>query len=157
MGTTVVGTLWTGMTPNRKGASRFSSGAVNVTAIQAYVDGRGATTGSQPLRGVIYSDASSAPNKPLATSSAVTISAGRTAGWITLSFASTVRLTSGSYWLTLHAGGSSVVARFAATNVSKALRYSAGADTYSDGASDPFGTTGSDNRQMSIVAIGTPG
>jgi hypothetical protein len=160
MGTDVAGAVWTRMTSNSKRASRFSfsaPAAAAVTTIKAHVDGRGATTGSQPVRGVIYSDSSGAPNKPLATSSQVTVSANQQAQWITLSFASPVRLTAGSYWLALHSGGSSAVARYAATTVSAALRHNTGTDAYSDGASNPFGGVSTDNKRMSIFAVGTPG
>ena len=160
MGKQVVGTVWTGLTSNAKRASRVSFSApakANVTAVKAYVDGRGATTGNQPLRGVIYSDSATGPATPVATSSAVTVSAGQAAGWVTLSFASPVRLTAGSYWLGLHSGGTGKVARYAAATVSNALRYGTVADSYSDGASSPFGGTSLDSKQMSIVAIGAAG
>jgi hypothetical protein len=158
MGSQVAGTVWTGMTVNAKRASRLSFSApatANVTAIKAYVDGGGATTGSQPLRGLIYSDSPTGPSKPVATSSAVAVSARQAAGWITLSFASPVRLAAGSYWLALHSGGTSKVARYAATTATSALRYDTAGDTYSDGATSPFGSTSIDNKQLSIVAIGT--
>jgi hypothetical protein len=146
------------MAADRKRASRFALTSTSTfTAMKAYVDGGAATTGSQPLRGIIYSDGSGAPDKPLATSAAVTVSAGRAPGQITLSFSSPVRLASGNYWLGLHSGGTTRVARYAATTVSAALRFNNGADSFSDGSSNPFGATSADNKQMSIAAIGTQG
>jgi hypothetical protein len=158
IGSQVAGTVWTGMTVNAKRASRVSfsaPGTANVTAIKAYVDGGGATTGSQPLRGLIYSNSVTGPSKPVATSSEVAVSARRAAGWVTLSFASPVRLPAGSYWLALHSGGTTKVARYAATPATNALRYDTAGDAYSDGAASPFGSTNIDSKQMSIVAIGT--
>jgi len=160
MGSQVAGTVWTRMTTNAKRASRFSFSApttTNVTAIKAYVDGGGAATGSQPVRGVIYSDSAAGPNKPVAASSELVIPAGKAPGWITLSFVSPAHLTAGSYWLALHSGASIAVARYAATTVSNALRYDAAVDSYSDGASSPFGTTSMGNKEMSIFAVGTGG
>ncbi len=159
LGNQVAGTVWTGMTTNAKRASKFSfatPATASVTALKAYVDGGAATTGSQSARGVIYSDVSGAPRVPLATSTEVNISSGRAAGWITLTFASPVRLTAGTYWLALHSSGTSSVARYAATPVGGALRFNTG-DAYADGASNPFGTAGMADKQMSIFAIGTTG
>jgi hypothetical protein len=156
MGNQIAGAVWTGLTPNAKRASRFSStAAASVTSISAYVDGGAATSGSQPLRGVIYSDDAGDPGRPLATSSEVTILAGRAAGWVTLSLASPVSLAAGTYWLALHAGGSAKVGRYASTTVSAALRYDGAGDLYSDGASNPFGSTNDDDKRISIYTVGT--
>lgn len=146
------------MSVDRKRASRFPlASTATFTALQVHVDGRGASTGSQSIRGVVYSDASGAPYQPLATTESMAVTAGRAAGQITLSFSSPVRLASGQYWLGLHSGGPTAVARYAATTVSNALRFNTGKDAFSDGSSNPFGTTNTDNKQMSIAAIGTLG
>jgi len=87
----------------------------------------------------------------------VTISAGQAPGLVTMSLETPVRLTSGYYWLGLHSGGSTAVARYAATSVAKALRFNTTADAFADGASSPFGSTSSDDKLMSMSAIGVLG
>jgi len=109
------------------------------------------------VRGVIYSDRSGAPDKPLATSATVTVTAGQAPRKVTLSFPTPVLLLSGNYWLGLHTGGPKAVARYAAKYMSAALRYNGGADLFSDGSSNPFGAMSTLNKQMSISAIGTAG
>jgi len=157
MGNNAAGTVWTAMSTDRKRASQFPLASTStVTSIKAYVDGAGATTGSQPVRGVLYSDRSGLPDVPLATSTTVNVTAGQARAWVTLSFASAVRLASGNYWLGLHSGGTTGVARYAVTGPN-ALRFNNAADAFSDGSSNPFGAVITASKQMSITAIGIPG
>ena len=157
MGPETAGSAWTALSASKKRASRFSfaSGSASVTSIRAYIDGRGATSGSQPVRAVIYSNSSGVPSKRLASTNPVTINAGQAAQAVTLSFSSPVQLAAGSYWLGLHSGGTTGVARYAATTVSNALRFNTKTDAYSDGAASTFGSTKLDNKQMSIAAMGS--
>ena len=159
MGDATAGTVWTALTTDRKRASRFSVTApsAKATAVQVHMDGKGATTGSQPVRAVIYSDSSGAPGTLVASSNTVTVSAGQAAGLVTLSLPSSVALATGSYWVGLHSGGTTAVARYAATSVTNALRYGTKVDAYADGASGSFGASSLDNKQMSISVIGTQG
>jgi len=150
--------VWTALSASKKRASRFSfaSGSASVTSIQAYIDGRGATSGSQSVRAVIYSNNSTGlPSTLLASTNTVTIIAGQAAQLVTFSFSSPVQLAAGSYWLGLHSGGTTAVARYAASTVSNALRFNTKSDAYSDGASSTFGSADLDNKQMSIAAMGT--
>lgn len=159
MGSDTAGPVWTALTTDKKRASRFSfvGSSASVMAVQAYIDGRGAASGSQPVRAVIYSDKSGLPSRLLASSNAVTITAGQGGQLVTLSFRSPVVLAAGSYWLGLHSGGPGAVARYAATTVSNALRYNGSLDAFADGASSSFGTTVADHKRMSISALGTRG
>jgi hypothetical protein len=48
---------------------------------------------------VVYADSSGKPGAFVAVTPEVTIAAGRAAGWLTINFASSVTLSTGSYWL----------------------------------------------------------
>ena len=105
-GNTAAGSLWTASSVNSKRVSAMTLSAPrDVVSLQAYVDGKGATTGSQPVTGIPYAGTASGPTTRLATTNAATISAGRAAGWIQLSLASPLRLAAGTYWIGLHTGG----------------------------------------------------
>lgn len=80
------------------------------------------------------------------------MSAGRAAGWITLAFATPVRLAAGTYWIGLHTGGGTPVLRYAATTASGALRHNG--DAYADGAAATFGSAGTDAKSLSLYAVG---
>ena len=157
MGADEAGREWTRMTVDAKRASRysFSGPAATVTAMRALLDGDGATTGEQPVRGVIYSDDDGAPDRPLARTYETTIVAGQSAKIITLYFPSPIHVPDGAYWLGLHSGGTTAVARYAATISTSALRYNP--DDYSDGPSSLFDTASADDKAMSLVVIGTAG
>jgi len=54
MGADEAGTVWTRMSVDAKRASQyaFSGSAATITGMLAQLDGKGDTTGSQPVRGV---------------------------------------------------------------------------------------------------------
>ena len=121
--------------------------------MRAYLDGRGATAGSQSLRAVLYADSAGTPGSRLATSSAVTINAGRAAGWVIFTLPATVSLQAGIYyWVGLHSGTADKISRFAGTSVASALRWNL--DAYSDGPSSPFGAVKTDSTQLAAFATG---
>jgi hypothetical protein len=152
-GSSTVGTVWTNASANVKRVSSFTLTATrDVASTRAYLDGRAATSGSAPVRAVIYAGTSTGPTSRVATSSAATISAGRAAGWVALSFATPVRLGPGTYWIGLHTGGTTTVVRFAAEAVAGALR--SNSDSYADGAASTFGTATTSDRRISMYAIG---
>jgi serine protease len=153
-GNTTAGSVWTTASPNGKRASSFALTAPkDVVALQAHVDGKGAASGSQPVTGVLYAGTASGPTTRIGTTTAATISAGRSAAWLRLSFATPIRLAAGTYWIGLHTGGTSGVMRFAATAVAGALRFNT--DTYSDGAAAAFGTASTDAKSLSVYAVGS--
>ncbi len=158
LGNATAGPVWTAMSADRKRASRFTLASTSTfTSIQARIDGRGATTGTQPIRGVIYADRSGAPDTVVATSATVNVAAGQASAQMTLKFGSPKHLTSGTYWVGLHSGGTTAVARYAATTASGALRFNNAADAFADGSASPFGAVAADDKRMSIAAIGTLG
>ena len=154
MGAGEAGTVWTRMSVDAKRSSRyaFSGSAATITGMLAQLDGEGDTTGSQPVRGVVYSDYAGAPHKPLAMTYQTTIVAGQPKRFVTLTFPSPIRIVGGVYWLGLHSGGTSAVARYAATSSSGAMQY--GSDDYSDGPSSPFGSASDADKAISLALLG---
>jgi hypothetical protein len=152
LGNTTAGTVWTPVNANAKRASSFPlSVPRDVAAVQAYVDGKNATSGSQPLRGVLYAGTPLSPGGLVASTAPVTVNAGRGAGWVTLSFPQPLRLVPGTYWLGLHGGGTATVARYAAVAAPNALRFNN--DPYNDGAAPSFGFPSGDAKLMSMYAL----
>ncbi|MDX6683500.1 MAG: hypothetical protein QOG94_3539 [Solirubrobacteraceae bacterium] len=153
-GNTTAGTVWTSGLANVKRASSMTlSTPRELVSLQAYLDGKAATTGSQPVRGVLYAGTASGPTTRVATSSAVTISAKRAAGWVKLAFSTPVRLAAGTYWIGLHTGASHAVMRFAAQAAAGALRTNA--DSYDNGATTTFGSATTDGKSLSLYATGS--
>lgn len=155
LGQTSAGPNWTTMGSNSKRASAFTVGSagVDVASLRVWVDGRGASSGSQAVRAVIYSDSSGAPASLRSVSAPITIAAGRVAGWVSFALSTPVRLGSGGkYWLGLHSSTTSGVTRWAGTTKTAALRFNS--DLYSDGAASTFGSASTDAKEMSIQAIG---
>jgi hypothetical protein len=154
-GSTTAGSAWTALAPDVKRASRFAfstPAALDVSHLQAYLDGRAATTGSQAVRGVLYADSGGAPGALVARTADMTIAAGRAPGWVPLRFTAPVRLAPGAYWLGLQAGGSRAVARFAATAAAGGSRRNA--DVFADGATSPFGGATTEALLIPINAVG---
>ena len=127
-----------------------------VRRIHAFIDGKGATSGSQIVRAVLYRrDQTGAPGALIARSFAFTVPASMSARWVPFWLSSTPRLDPGVYWLGLHTGGDNGVVRHAWDPVADSRRNNL--DSFADGPSDPFATSLSDNRQLSIFAFGSYG
>jgi hypothetical protein len=153
MGTGTAGAIWTVSGTGSKRASRFElASPADIVRLRAYLDGRGATTGSQAIRGVVYADNAGQPGPRVASTAQVTIPAGRGAAWVDLPFTTAIGLRAGHYWLALQSGATAGVVRYAASSRAGALRWNA--DAYSDGPATPFGTASSDAKELSIHAIG---
>jgi hypothetical protein len=103
---------------------------------------------------VIYSDSSGSPAALLGTTSELVFSSGQAAGWYDLTFSSPVTLTAGTYWIGVMTGGTRGVAGFRFNSVSGSRDYNA--NTYTAGASNPFGSFSTDGEQMSLYATYTP-
>jgi hypothetical protein len=76
----------------------------NIDAV--YVDVAGNGKGDMQVRGLIYSDSNSQPNKLLASSNVVVVTSKAKRAWFKLPFASVVTLEPGVYWLGEIAGAS---------------------------------------------------
>jgi parallel beta-helix repeat protein len=154
LGRRAASTSYSGMSANVKRATPFPLFfPVTVRKLSAYLDGRGATTGSQVLTAIIYRNATGGPTELVARSFQVTIPAGRDPGWVDFYLPFPPRLQPGVYWLGIHSGASGGVARFAWDPAANSRRFNI--DAYSDGPSSPFGTSLIDNQQMSIYASGS--
>jgi len=150
------GSSFSAMSANTKRASPFVfyfPGTVR--RIHAFIDGKGATSGSQTVRAVLYrrDPATGGPGASITRSFAYTVPAGMSARWVPFWLAPTAQLQPGVYWLGLQTGGAHGVARYAWDSVPNARRYNI--DAFADGASDPFGTSFSDDQQLSIFAFGS--
>lgn len=114
-----------------KQATKFvSAPGGRVERIHAYMDGNGtATTGAQDLVAVVYADSAGEPGARIGFSDEVVISTGEIPRWIEFNFSTQPTLTAGqTYWLGIHQGGDSFVARLYHSNTSGQGVF--GADTY---------------------------
>jgi hypothetical protein len=142
-----------GMTADYKRASRFTlSQNGTLDSLWAYLDGGGATSGTQELRGVLYHDNNGVPGTKVTESNSKYIAAGAPGGWREL-IVPHVALTQGSYWIAIFSGATSGVAR----NYSDASRanWYGNADTFTDGAASPFGTGTAGSVELSVFATYT--
>jgi hypothetical protein len=148
------GDSFSAMSAQSKRASAFVfliSGTV--TKLTAFIDGKGAATGSQVMRAVIYANNSGGgPGALVARSFQGTVNAGAPGRWVSFYFPYPPRLQQGVYWLGIHSGPGNGVARFAWDSAPGSGYFNV--DAYADGAAYPFGPASVDNRQMSIFAAG---
>lgn len=153
----IVGRTSAGATPfalasDTKRAANFTCPvAAALSSVAALIDGGGSATGSQALRALIY-DAS---DNLLATSDEIVVAAGSPPLWRTFTFTSLnghLLAPAGSIRLALHAGGPTTgLARVYGSDPHGAGGRS-NSDTYSDGASSPFGAGTGLTADMSIYA-----
>ncbi|RJK97057.1 Ig-like domain-containing protein [Vallicoccus soli] len=147
------GTDWTPLTAEAKRASRRTTGEpLELAALSAYLDGRGARAGRQVLRGVVYRDAGGEPGTLVGTTNPVAVGAGAPAGWRALRFDVPVELPAGAYWFGLLSGGTGGVARYLAQDSPGALR--TGGDRWSDGPTRLFGPSRTDAKDMLLHGVG---
>ena len=92
------------------------------------------------------------PGALVARTFQVSLRAGRPAGWVDLYFPYPPRLSAGGYWLTIHAGESENVVRYAFDVKSGGQRHND--DLFSNGPLNPFGGSDRAAREMSIHAVG---
>ena len=147
--TTIATTPSSGLGTNFKRGSMFTLGtAGTLSSLNAYLDGNGGGSGSQQLRMELYRDSSGAPGAKVVESAVVSINSGQSPGWVTFA-TPPVSLTSGSYWIVIHSGDTSGVARDYGDGASD---WYGNADTFSDGGSDPFGTGTTGTVTLSVFA-----
>ncbi|TMK23936.1 MAG: choice-of-anchor D domain-containing protein, partial [Actinobacteria bacterium] len=139
---------------DRKRVNRYALAAAgSVTKLSIYLAPT-ATAGQQLLKGLIYADSAGAPGALLAVSEALTFKSTNAAGWYDLVFSAPVKLAAGNYWIGVITGASSYVAGFRYDAVTGARDYNA--NTYTSGASNPFGTPTIDPEQTSLYATYLP-
>ena len=147
------GQSFSSMTADAKRASRyFLYYPAAIKQLRVYLDGGGATSGSQVLRGIIYNEFAGEPGDGLIRSFQTRIQAGTPPGWVTLPLPYRIQLNPGYYWLGIHSGANSGVARFGWNPRPSSRRFNI--DSYIDGSDNPFGPAPLDNQSIAIHAIG---
>lgn len=118
--------------------------------LTADLDGLGAGTGAQTVRGVIYADSAGQPGSLLAQGTDVSVADSQVRGWVDLPFANPVHLPAGTYWLGVaDSGGASQTVRLWST-------YNVGHGRHSSGGiTDPFGTGTVDDDDVAVYATYT--
>ncbi len=151
LGRACKGSKWSGAAgANRKRVNRFVQLEEQVfDRMLVYVRNTGADAGSQSLRGVIYTATPTTlePDALVAVSDDVTIDAGKTESWVTLTFDSPVTLKPGEYWIGFHSGATQSML-YRIDTVTDAGRINT--DNFADGTTATFGTTESLDLVMSI-------
>ena len=132
-----------------KRGSKFTlSETGTLLSLSAYLDGSGGTAGSQNVRLALYRDSSGVPGAKVAETTAMAIASGTAAGWVTFAAPQTP-LSAGTYWIVIHTGGTAGIVRNVGDGTAN---WYGNADTYSDGASDPFGTGSAGTGTLSVYA-----
>jgi hypothetical protein len=105
------------------------------------------------IKAVIYQD-SSGPTTLLGMGTEVAIPNPQTEAWIDLPFGTPVALTAGNYWLGFIGDATATALNIKYKSTAGSAYY--GADTYADGASDPFGASTATSREILVYATYTP-
>ena len=134
-GNASVGGSFSPLSANTKRASPFTLFRnATIRRVYAYIDGKGATSGQQTLRAVVYRNAGG-PAARAALSFDFTVKAGDPGHWQPFYLAPPVALGPGVYWLALQGGSADGVARVAWSSKPNSRRFNA--DSFGDGPSDP--------------------
>ena len=75
-----------------------------VSKLTGYVSGLGASSGSQPVKAVLYADSAGSPGALLGVSSQVMVQAGKAWGWVDFTLSSSVQVQAGPVWMGYIAG-----------------------------------------------------
>ncbi len=127
-----------------------------VLKLTGYVSGLGATSGTQPLRAVVYADSSGNPGALLGVSNEVVIAAGQPWGWVDFTFPSGVSINAGTVWLGYIGGSVSDLAQLRYDEAPGELRYNANPGGYAAGPSNPFGSPIQSHMHYSLYATYVP-
>jgi PKD repeat protein len=151
-GTTTPGSLVDNMDLNYKEVSKFTAPAAgNVVKVSGYLSGLGVASGTEKVKAVIYADSGGNPGARLGVSNEVTITAGRAWGWVDFTFSSPVAIQAGPLWLGYIGGGNkNGLIQMRYDQLSGDLRYNK--NTYSNNASNPFGSSSAGDFHYSIYA-----
>ena len=145
--TSIAAATSSGMSADYKRGTPFTlSDGGTLTSFSAYLDGNGGASGSQDIRMVLYQDAGGVPGAEVVQSSTVTIPAGMPAQWFRFTAPQTV-LTAGKYWIVIQTGPNQAVARNYGDG---SIAWYANADTFWDGASNPFGSGSTGTTTLSV-------
>ena len=127
-----------------------------VSKLTGYVSGLGKSSGSQPVKAVLYADSGGSPGALLGVSNQVMVQAGRGWGWVDFTFASSVQVQAGSVWMGYIAGASSDLTQLRYDSSPNELRYNKNSGGYGAGPTSPFGTPTLSKMHYSLYATYTP-
>ena len=158
---THVGKMTIGATPSgglrgdfKRGSSITFPQSGKVTALSAYLDGKGASSpNSQRVRFALYEDVNGVPAKLVAQTQDRYIAGDSPGRWYTLPVPDGV-VHAGKYWLMLHTGTTGAIARYMADGTGN---WFGNADAFDDDSSAQFGTAGAGNGTISAYASYLPG
>jgi hypothetical protein len=147
-----IGEIMNNMSSDRKRVSHFTLNEdQTITHLSAYIDGNGsASSGTQDIRYVVYSDNNGEPDNLLGATEVHTINKGDSASWVQLTLTSPVELDAGTYHLGLHTGNTNSVGRYSAVNLSGGMKQND--DVFSDGSTNTFGSVDTFDFGLSIYA-----
>jgi hypothetical protein len=149
----IAATASNGLTSHFKRGPRVSfAKSGRLTGLSVYLDGKGATTGTQKLRYVLYRDSGGVPTTKVVESSEVIVKAGQAGAWVTADTPQVV-VDAGNYWLMVQSGDTGGIARDFGDG---AANWYGNADLYSDGASNTFGAGSAGTGTISAVAYYVP-
>jgi glucose/arabinose dehydrogenase len=156
LGNTTVGALsdtgWNGL----KWGNKYTLAAQGTfSKVSAYLGDNPAVTGAESFRAAIYADASGSPGALKAQSSAVAVTDGQAAGWVDFPISPGVTLSAGTYWIVLQGGTTDHGALRYGTSNNTAGAEAWNSDAFSDGLTDPFGTSASGAWVWSLYATFT--
>ena len=142
-----------GLSANFKRGSRFTvTDAGTILGICAYLDGNGGVSGTQTVRFVLYADSNGVPGQKIEETASLPLNSGTVAAWRCGGLAYHPGTGGQSYWLVIHSGPTAGIVRdfYDGPN-----NWYGNADTFSDGASAPFGAGGAGSGTISIYAAFT--
>jgi len=144
---------WKGMSNDAKRGFAYTAPAGRrITQVRVRMRGSGTTTSTQPIRVAVYNDATEAK---LGQSNEQVLAENMAEGTVAFTFASPVVLPAngGAIRLALHSGARSGSPtgeiQYAYADVVGALMFNA--DTYADGASDPYGAITDRTNQEAVM------
>ena len=150
-GTTTPGTSTDTASANFKEVSKYSAPqAGNVVKVTGYVSGLGATKGTQKLKAIIYADSGGNPGARLGMSKAVKINANQAWGWVDFTFSKPVAVQAGTTWIGYIGGGKNKLTQLRYDPLAGDQR--SNTNSYSSGASNPFGAASILDLHYSIYA-----
>jgi hypothetical protein len=123
-----------------------------VPKVTGYISGKGATSGTQPVRAVIYANSGGNPGARLGVSNPVTVNAGQAWGWVDFTFPSSVAVPAGTVWIGYIADTKNDLTQLRYDSLSGDMRYNKNTGGYAAGATNPFGSATVSNKHYSIYA-----
>ena len=110
-------------------------------------------SGQQLIKGIVYADSKGNPTGLLGTTIQLTFTSKSKAGWYHLAFATPLKLPAGNYWIGMITGASQYVGAERYDSVANAQ--DSNTNSYTAGASNPFGSFKKGSEQMSLYATYT--